>query len=323
LAAPLAEFIRRKDLEVISTRAAVEIGELEFERPDGRRVWLRVTKVPVPGADGQPRFILGIAEEITARRHAELEIRRLNAELERRVAERTAQLAAANKELESFCYSASHDLRAPLRAVEGFGAALSEDFKDALPAEGQGYIERMRSAAQHMGKLIDDLLSLSRMSRAELKRSPVNLTEVVNEIIPRLKAGAPSRQAEFLVPPELTVSADPTLIRAVMQNLLENAWKFTSKQPATRIEIGTMALNGETAYFVKDNGVGFNMKYVHKLFVAFQRLHSPSEYPGSGIGLASVQRIIARHGGQVGAESAPSAGAIFHFTLGTPSAVTT
>lgn len=320
LTAAEAEISRAADQAALQPGQPPGTMERVVQRRDGREILLRVVRLALFDPNGQPRCILGIAEDITEQRRAEREIRRLNAELEQRVAERTTQLAAANKELESFCYSASHDLRAPLRAVEGFGAALAEDFKSLLPAEGQDYIARMRGAAQHMGRLIDDLLSLSRMTRAELKRAPVNLVEVANETIQRLRSGAPGRTVEWVLPAELMVSADPTLIRAVTQNLIENAWKFTGKKAAARIEIGALIQDGETVYFVKDNGVGFNMKYVQKLFVAFQRLHSPSEYPGSGIGLATVQKIIVRHGGRVWTEAQPNEGAVFYFTLGAPDA---
>jgi PAS domain S-box-containing protein len=236
--------------------------------------------------------------------------------LEQRVAERTAQLEAANKELEAFSYSVSHDLRAPLRAMDGYSRLLLEDYADKLDAEGQEHLHRVRASSQHMGQLIDDLLKLSRLTRQEMKRERVDLSALANEIVNGLRASDPERSVEILVADHLVVDADVRLLRVVLENLLDNAWKFTGRRPHAVIEFNTVMHGDEKAYFVRDNGAGFDMKYADKLFIAFQRLHSPSEFEGNGIGLATVQRIIRRHGGQVWAEAVEDQGATFYFTLG-------
>lgn len=235
--------------------------------------------------------------------------------LEQQVRERTSQIEAANKELESFSYSVSHDLRAPLRSLDGFSRALLEDQGDRLDATGRDYLVRIRAASQRMGHLIDDLLGLAHVSRVGLQRLPVDLSALAGVIADDLRAGDPTRGAELIIAPDLHATGDPRLLQVLLQNLLQNAWKFTSTRPITRIECGQMMCNGTPAYFVRDNGVGFDMTYAHKLFGAFQRLHTTTEFPGTGIGLATVQRIVHRHGGRVWAESELDAGATFYFTL--------
>jgi len=238
------------------------------------------------------------------RREAERAIERLNVDLQ-----------AVNKELEAFSYSASHDLRAPLRAIDGFSQALLEDYAGKLDEEGQGYLQRLRAASQRMAQLIDDLLNLSRVTRAEMSRDDVNLTALAQEVAEELRKAEPGRQADVIIAPGLRASGDERLLRVVLANLLGNAWKFTNKRPRARIEFGITEQEGKSAYFVRDDGVGFDMAYVRKLFGAFQRLHSTSEFKGTGIGLATVQRIIHRHGGQVWAEGAVEQGATFYFAL--------
>jgi signal transduction histidine kinase len=235
--------------------------------------------------------------------------------LEQQVRERTSQIEAANKELESFSYSVSHDLRAPLRSLDGFSRALLEDQSDRLDATGRDYLVRIRAASQRMGHLIDDLLGLAHVSRVGLQRLPVDLTALATAIADDLRAGDPTRSAELIIASDLHATGDPRLLQVLLQNLLQNAWKFTSTRPLARIECGLMMCDGTRAYFVRDNGVGFDMTYAHKLFGAFQRLHSTAEFPGTGIGLATVQRIVHRHGGRVWAESELDAGATFYFTL--------
>ncbi len=244
------------------------------------------------------------------------EIHRLNADLERKVIERTAELAAANQELEAFSYSVSHDLRAPLRSIDGFSQAVLEDCADQLGDQGRGHLNRVRAATQHMGHLIDDLLKLARVTRAEMKREAVDLSALAGGVLADLQTSAPERKMDWQVEPNLVASGDAPLLRVVLDNLLGNAWKFTGKQTHARIEFGALEqATGGQAYFVRDNGVGFDMTYAGKLFGAFQRLHSVSEFPGTGIGLATVQRIVRRHGGRVWAEGAAGKGATFYFSL--------
>ncbi|WP_455206062.1 ATP-binding protein [Kaarinaea lacus] len=239
--------------------------------------------------------------------HAEL--------LEQRVKERTAALEAANSELESFSYSVSHDLRAPLRSIDGFSQVILEDYADRLDDAGQDYLKRVRNASQRMGHLIDDMLTLSRLNRGVVKREPVALHEMVHEVINSLRETEPDRQVDFKMANDIRVNADPHLLRVVLENLLGNAWKFTAKVQHAEIEVGEKRIDGKTAIYVQDNGAGFSMDYAHKLFGAFQRLHSYKEFAGTGIGLASVQRIINRHGGEIWAAGEEGKGATFYFTL--------
>jgi len=238
-------------------------------------------------------------------------VMRLNARLRRRGRE----LAALNEELEAFTYSASHDLRAPLRAIDGFSAALLEDCMDTLDERGRDYLNRVRGAAQRMGALIDDFLVLSRVTRATLRRERVDLSAQAKEIAEELRRQDPGREVDLQIQPGLIAEGDAKLLRIALENLLGNAWKFTSKRPRARIEVGLGAREGQPAYFVRDNGVGFDMTYARKLFGAFQRLHPAQEFPGTGIGLATVRRIIHRHGGMVWADAAPDLGATFFFTV--------
>jgi signal transduction histidine kinase len=264
-----------------------------------------------------PGIVATLSLDITERKKAEEEVHRLNVELEQRVAKRTIELEAANKELEAFSYSVSHDLRAPLRSIDGYSQALLEDYSELLPMEGRKFLERMRSSAHHMAELIDDLLKLSQVTRAHISSVPVDLTRLAENILAELQRTHPERSVRFSVAPNLDVRGDPHLLQVVLENLLNNAWKYTSKQEHAKIEFGSKHKNGETIYFVRDNGAGFDMTYADKLFGAFQRLHTTTEFPGTGIGLASVQRIIHRHGGRIWAEAAVGKGATFFFTLPT------
>jgi signal transduction histidine kinase len=252
--------------------------------------------------------------EVAERKAAEGKVRQLNAELEDRVVERTAQLETANKELEAFSYSVSHDLRAPLRAVDGFSQAVLEDYGSQLPPEGQRDLQTIREGAQRMGTLIDDLLAFSRLSRAPLNKQPVNTDKLVRAVLEDLNSEREGRQIEIQIGELPSCQGDPALLKQVWTNLLSNAVKYTRHRNPAVIEIGCKA-EQENVYFVRDNGVGFNMKYVHKLFGVFQRLHRADQFEGTGVGLAIVQRVIHRHGGRVWAEAALDHGATFNFTL--------
>ncbi|HEO70788.1 MAG TPA: hypothetical protein ENN80_05945 [Candidatus Hydrogenedentes bacterium] len=256
-----------------------------------------------------------------ARRQAEEELRKHREHLKELVEERTRELKAANKELDAFAYSVSHDLRAPLRGIDGFSMALLEDYQDQLDEEGKGYLRRVRAAAQRMGQLIDDLLALSRAIRTDMLLEDIDLGKTAQTILDELREQAPERALEAKVAPDLFVRADRRLLRTVLENLLGNAWKFTACRDTAVIELGVLDVeHGEQgplrAYYVRDNGAGFDMTYADKLFTPFQRLHTTEEFPGTGIGLATVQRIIHRLGGRVWAEGKVDAGATVYFTVG-------
>lgn len=250
-----------------------------------------------------------------ARDQAEEEVRKLNAELEQRVQKRTMDLLVINNELDAFSYSVSHDLRAPLRSMDGFSQALLDGYGSQLDETGRGYLHRIRTAAQRMALLIDALLRLSKVTRGEIQFGSVDLSGLANEVLDELRMTQPERVVETIISPNLVAQADANLIQIAINNLLRNAWKFTSKKDAARIEFGQIDMEGKQAFFVRDNGAGFDMAYAHNLFGAFQRLHSETEFEGSGIGLAMVRRIIQRHGGIVWAEAADGQGATFYFTL--------
>jgi light-regulated signal transduction histidine kinase (bacteriophytochrome) len=255
------------------------------------------------------------ALDITERVRAEQEVQRLNADLELRVVARTEQLEASNRELESFSHAVSHDLRAPLRAVDGFSEILIEDYGARLDITGQAHLRRIRGGAQHMNELIDGLLSLSRLNREELRAEPVDLSALAAAIVDALREADRDRQVEVSVAPGLTADCDPRLTRVALENLLGNAWKFTAGRDPAHIEVGAVE-HGETHwFFVRDDGAGFDMRYAGNLFGAFQRLHRQDEFEGTGIGLATVQRIVHRHGGTIRAEGDVGHGATFLFTL--------
>ena len=260
---------------------------------------------------GDEAYFTGLVRDITRRRQAEGHIRQLNEDM--RV--RAVELEAVNKELEAFSYSVSHDLRAPLRAIDGFSQVLLEDYAASLDVEGRGYLERVRVAAQRMGLLIDDLIKLSRVTRAELLMQEVDLSELAVDIAGELRAREPQRQVELTIEAGLNARGDARLLRIALENLFNNAWKFTQGRDSAHIVFGRTQHNGLPAYFVQDDGVGFDVAYADKLFGVFQRLHDAREFPGTGIGLATVQRVIHKHGGHIWAQSAPDKGATFYFML--------
>jgi PAS domain S-box-containing protein len=301
-----AEFFQKKDRETLERKVLVDIAEEPLRTKNGLR-WLHTKKVPILDDLGRPRFLLGISEDITERKSSEAALREAKAHAE-----------AASAELEAFSYSVAHDLRAPLRAIDGFSAALLDDYDDKLDDEGKSHLHSVRRAAQRMANLIDDLLTLSRATRAELRRERTDISALAQAAVDHLRRTDPARTVEVVIEGGLEALADSQLVAVALDNLIGNAWKFTSKLPRARIEIGSLATSrpdGAGTFFVRDNGAGFDMRYVEKLFTPFQRLHSGSEYEGTGIGLATVQRIMRRHGGRAWAEGAIDAGATLYFTL--------
>jgi PAS domain S-box-containing protein len=291
-------------------RAATESGEpyeIEYrlKARAGTYHWFLRRALPVRDKAGAITRWFGTCTNIDAVKRTEEGLRRANAET-----------AAANRELEAFSYSVAHDLRTPLRSIDGFSQALLEDNAPQLDDRGKAHLARVRAAAQRMARLIDDLLSLARIGRAELHREDIDLTSVARAIGDRLREAYPSREVELCVQDGLTLEGDAVLLGVVMENLLGNAWKFTSRGATARIEVGEASMDGQAAYFVRDDGAGFDMAHASRLFVAFQRMHTAEEFPGTGIGLATVQRIIRRHGGELWAESRVGKGATFFFTVG-------
>jgi PAS domain S-box-containing protein len=260
---------------------------------------------------GEEPHSIAMTLDITEQKEAEGKLQEAISRLE----QSSTQLAATNKELEAFSYSVSHDLRSPLRSIDGFSQALLEDYQEKLDETGRDYLKRLRNASQKMGDLIDGILKLSRLTRSEIHQEPTNLSVLAEEIANRLQEIQPERRVKFAIEKDVIANGDPQLLRVLLENLLGNAWKFTGKKPQGKIEFSTERNNGKKAYFIRDNGAGFDMTYAHKLFGAFQRLHEATEFPGTGIGLATVQRIINRHGGSIWAEGAVGKGATFHFTL--------
>jgi signal transduction histidine kinase len=305
----LAAYLTRPLTEL--TRAVKEIGEGSLDRRSS--VFTRdeiglLSSTFNQMADDLQRYVL-------AREDAEARLQKAHDELEQRVRERTVQLAAANQELEAFSYSVSHDLRAPLRGIDGFSLALLEEYSGSIDATGRDYLQRIRSGCSRMGALIDDLLKLSRLNRTEMRQELFSLSGMLDAIANDLRESTPERDVEVVIARDVSVYGDASLLRAAMVNLFQNAWKFTRKRAHARIEFGVIEQDGAPVFFIRDNGVGFDMQYVRKLFGSFQRLHSSSEFEGTGIGLATVQRIIHRHGGNIWAEGEVGKGATFYFTL--------
>lgn len=313
---PWLDFVHPDDVEKTVAAGARLIREhlslVRFENRyrcrDGTWRDLQWTSRPLP----ERGLIYAIARDVTDGRAAEARTRVLATDLEHK----NAELSAANHELESFAYSVSHDLRAPLRAVEGFGQILLEDHGARLDDAGRAVVARIRAAASRMGRLIDDLLSLSRIARADMARVPVDLSAVAASVLQELRAASPDRDVAVAIEPGLVAEADPRLLRLLLVNLIGNAWKYTSKKPRARIEVAHGTLDGRPAFVVRDDGAGFPAEFASRLFRPFERLHGEAEFPGTGIGLATVQRIVARHGGRVAAQGADGNGAVFTFTLG-------
>lgn len=310
----LKEDIERGKLGEELRRAAAE-GHVEDEawrvRKDGSRFWAEVATTALRDAGGALIGFVKIDKDITSRRASEEQIQKLNVELTQRVDE----LAGANRELESFSYSVSHDLRTPLRHVDGFARILKDEYSPAMPVEAIRYLDRILTAATHMGQLIDDLLNLARIGRTELKREKKQIAGLVKQVIAELPAEAQERSIEWRIEPLPEMNCDPGLVKLVFANLLANAVKFTRLQPVAVIEVGSRITGGQLTIFVRDNGVGFDPRYADKLFGVFQRLHRQEDFEGTGIGLVTVQRIIRRHGGEIWVESQVDAGTTFFFTL--------
>ena len=297
--------------------------EFRVKHRNGAILWIHANATVLRDEIGRPLRMIGLNRDITERketearlRESEDEVRSVNQNLEQRVKERTAQLEAANKEMEAFSYSVSHDLRAPLRSIDGFSKVLLEDYSNQVDEEGRHYLSRIRMGAQRMGLLIDDLLKLSKTSRSELTVSDCNLSRLCSQVAGNLADLHTERRVAVSIQPGMLVQADHHLMQVVLENLLGNAWKFTLKSEVPRIELGeTVSTQGERTFFIRDNGAGFDMANAGKLFNAFQRLHATTDFEGTGIGLAIVHRIIHRHGGRVWAEAKPGEGATFFFTL--------
>jgi PAS domain S-box-containing protein len=293
---------REKIMDAIHTQGFAHNVEIQIHTKS-KQVADVLTSIEQMELGGQP-CLLSVNFDITDRKRSEVELQKAKLELE-----------AANKELEAFSYSVSHDLRAPLRSIDGYSQALLEDYGELLPVEGHNFLKRVRSSTRHMAELIDDLLKLSQVTRSHIQEVPVDLTRLAESILAELQRTNPERKVRFRVAPDLYARGDLHLLRIVLENLLNNAWKYTSKQEQAEIEFGSKQEAGQTIYFVRDNGAGFDMTYADKLFGAFQRLHTTTEFPGTGIGLATVQRIIHKHGGRIWAESIVGQGATFYFTL--------
>jgi PAS domain S-box-containing protein len=316
----ISRLYRKKDIDGgrldEELRQAAEAGHVEDEgwrvRKDGSRLWAEVATTALRDPAGKLVGFVKIDRDISARRDSEKQIRDLNLEL----IQQLDQLGSVNRELESFSYSVSHDLRAPLRHVDGFARILKEEYSAAIPVEAIRYLDRILEAATRMGQLIDDLLNLARIGRQELKREKKQMAGLVKQVMAELPAEAQERSIEWRIEPLPEMNCDPGLMKLVFANLLANAVKFTRKQPMAVIEVGTRSTEGQLTIFVRDNGVGFDPRYADKLFGVFQRLHRQEDFEGTGIGLVTVQRIIRRHGGEIWAESQVDAGTTFFFTLG-------
>jgi hypothetical protein len=308
----------REELEriydsVIAGSVRTEPIERQRLRKDGSPIWLELHRSAQRSDNGW--MIVTVARDITERKRAEEEIRRLNESLEQKVTERTRELEISNEELGAFSYSVAHDLRTPLRGISGFSAILAAEYAGKLDATALGYLQRIQAATIRMSEVMDDLLALAHAGRAEIKREDVDLSALAQAVAATLERSDPQRQVEFAIAPGMAADADLRLMRIALENLLGNAWKFTDKTEHAKIEFGIAEASGKPAFFVRDNGIGFDPAFSGKLFEQFQRLHTDKEYEGSGVGLAIVARVIRRHGGRIWAEGAVGQGAVFYFTL--------
>jgi PAS domain S-box-containing protein len=301
--------------EQVFREGAVRDYPLEIRHRDGHLTAVLYNASTYRDAAGQVVGVFAAARDVAGLKRAEAKIRALNASLERRVQERTQELAAANRELQEFVYSVSHDLRSPLRAVDGFSQTVLEDYGDVIDEQGRSDLRRVRAAAQRMGELIDALLSLSRLGRREIALGQVDLSAGARRVIDELRAADPERQVEVIIADSVVAVGDAALVDVILENLLGNAWKFTAKRPSARIEFGVIENDGPRSFFVRDDGAGFDPAYVDKLFTPFQRLHTAEQFPGTGIGLATVARVLGRLGGTWWAEGEVDGGATFFFTL--------
>lgn len=313
---------RRAEVAKLFPEAFETFGPRRFENDwvarDGSVRWIAWANSPIAGDEGKFKYVVCTGLDRTSQRKAEQDLHELNATLERKVQERTAELQTAIKELEAFSYSISHDLRAPLRAIDGFSLALLEDAGAGLAPELRNYLDRIRSASSHMAHLIDDLLELSRSSRVEIRKSDVDLSTIAHEILEGLHNQNLSRSLFTKVDPEIRVQGDPVLVRSILDNLLGNSWKYSSIREETVIEVTSEIVDGRCWVQIKDNGIGFDMEHAGKLFGTFQRLHQGSQFEGTGIGLATVRKLVERHGGTIEGFGTPGKGAVFRFTLDQP-----
>jgi PAS domain S-box-containing protein len=309
----IADEFRANDLQAASSGGPVQVEEVA-PGEDGPRTYVTV-KFPLLDSVGRAYAVCGISTDITDRKRAEEQVRQLNAELEQRVRDRTAELEASARELDAFAYSASHDLRTPLRSLHGFSEILLEDYAGSLDEDGRQHLRRIQANVARMGLVIDDLLNLSRVTRAGLNRERVDIGALAREIVGELRGAEPHRRVEVEIADDLVTTGDSSLIRLALGNLLSNAWKFTGKREHAVVGVGAVRQHGHQVFFVRDNGAGFDMRYANKLLEPFQRLHTMAEFEGSGIGLAIVSRILSRHGGRIWAEGEPGTGATFFFTF--------
>jgi PAS domain S-box-containing protein len=305
---------RAECAEVLATQKPFSL-EYRVRHRDGSWRHFQDNGHPLLNSEGKISSIVGFRTDITARKRDEEKIRQMNSDLERRVSERTAELQFANREMEAFCYSISHDLRAPLRSIRGYSEIILQDYGAKLDTRGEEYLKRACESSAHMNQLLDDLLRLSVISRGELQREKADLNGLATRIMLGLRAAEPERNVNFRLEDNLIVRGDARLLEIALANLIGNAWKFTGRKPEAFIEFGSTQVDGERVFFVRDDGDGFEMEWKHRLFGVFERLHSANDFPGTGIGLAIVQRIIQRHGGRVWAEGKRNQGATFYFTV--------